>query len=216
MFTGLIENVGLLNRRSRLGKAGKLEISTGLPLHDINIGDSIAVNGACLTVETIRHAESTLVFHTLAETLDRTNLGRCPLGSSVNLERALAAGARLGGHFVQGHVDATAPITAVDQSRDDIVITVGLPETLQSLLIPKGSIAINGISLTVSALMKEVFQVSIIPHTWQETNLVDASPGDPVNLEADMIGKYVVRQLELGRPAPTVGYDTLRNAGFLE
>ena len=213
MFTGLIEDVGILAGRQTLGRAGKLEVKTGLPVHEIRVGDSLAVNGACLTVEAVRAEAGVLVFHTLAETLSRTNLGAVAVGGRVNLERALRVGDRLGGHFVMGHVDATAAICGVRKTADDIVVTVGLPPELARLAIPKGSIAVDGISLTIADLTAGTFSVRIIPHTWERTNLVDARPGDRVNLEADMIGKYVLRQREVGG-GPGLSMADLERAGF--
>lgn len=214
MFTGLIEDVGTLIQRSETGKDGKLSIKTRLPVREIAIGDSIAVNGACLTVEE-KQSDGLLNFHTLSETLKRTNLGVIPIGSAVNLERAMQLGARLGGHLVQGHVDATAEVLAITQSAADIAVSISLPESLAHLVIAKGSIAINGISLTIAHLADNQFTVHIIPHTWEMTNLRDAQAGAPVNLEADMIGKYVLRQKDVKVPAPpNVTMDDLRDAGW--
>ena len=213
MFTGLIEDVGELVARRSLGRSGKLEIRTGMPLDELDAGDSVAVNGACLTVEEADAASRRLAFHTLTETLSRTNLAERPLGSEVNLERALRLGDRLGGHLVQGHVDATGPILAIDRREDDLVVRVSLPERIRHLVIPKGSIAVDGISLTIADLGREWFEVHIIPHTWSETSLRSARPGDPVNLEADMLGKYVLRQRELASGG-TVTEASLREAGF--
>jgi riboflavin synthase len=215
MFTGLIENVGVLKRRSLHGQAGALEVGTDLPLEEIHSGDSIAVNGACLTVETINLANRSLMFHTLAETLARTNLGTLPIGAALNLERALQAGARLGGHFVSGHIDITAAVTTISTASNDVVLTIKLPAELQALVIPKGSIAVNGISLTVASLASDTFSLHIIPHTWQQTNLSSLKPGDAVNLEADMVGKYILRWQNLSHSG-RVNMKTLDDAGFLE
>lgn len=213
MFTGLVEDVGELVARRSLGRSGKLEVRTGVPLDEVCPGDSIAVNGTCLTVEKLDAPSRTLAFHTLNETLTRTNLATRPLGSNVNLERALRLGDRLGGHLVQGHVDATGAILAVHRREDDWVVRIGLPEPIRHLVIPKGSVAVDGVSLTIADLGREWFEVHIIPHTWSGTSLRSARPGDAVNLEADMLGKYVLRQRELAS-AGTVTEDTLREAGF--
>jgi len=215
MFTGLVEDVGELLQRSTLGRAGKLEARSGLPVAEFAVGDSVAVNGVCLTVEEVRSGPGTLVFHTLAETLKRTNLGGLSIGAPVNLERALLAGARFGGHFVMGHIDTTSRIQAIGRPGDDYVVRVQLPESLRAFVIPKGSIAINGISLTIADLAADAFSVSIIPHTWTHTNLSAAKAGDHVNLEADMLGKYILRwqQVEAGRGGVTM--DGLSNAGFV-
>lgn len=214
MFTGLIEDVGSIISRRETGKAGKLAVRTRLLLAAVDIGDSIAVNGVCLTVEE-KQDPDTLVFHTLSETLRRSNLGTAPAGAEVNLERAMCLGDRLGGHLVQGHVDGTGIIRSIRENSDDIVLTLSLPEDLHHLVIPKGSIAINGVSLTIASLAPNQFSVHIIPHTWQATNLRSAAVGDVVNLEADMIGKYVLKQTQLPASQKTsVTMKDLREAGW--
>jgi len=214
MFTGLIEDVGTLVGRRETGKAGKLLVRTALPTAEIALGDSLAVNGACLTVEAFGGAGE-LEFHTLSETLRRTNLGELPLGAAVNLERALRLGGRLGGHLVQGHVDATAAIRDIRLGEDDTVVTIELPVAIAHLAIPKGSIAVNGVSLTIATLAIDSFTVHIIPHTWRATSLATAKPGERVNLEADLLGKYVLRQQQvLAATSSPISLDTLREAGF--
>jgi len=211
MFTGLIEDVGELAGRMPLGNAAKLTVHTALPASEIEVGDSIAVNGACLTVESV--ADGVVRFHTLNETLKRTNLGGVPIGGKVNLERALCLGDRLGGHLVSGHIDTTAAVQKVSKAGEDIVLAVALPESLQALVIPKGSIAINGVSLTIAELAKSSFSVRIIPHTWSATNLPALTSGSPVNLEADLVGKYVLRSREV-TGGSDLGMADLRRAGF--
>jgi len=213
MFTGLIEDVGKLKARHPAGRAAKLEVETGLALGEVRVGESIAVNGACLTVEEVRPHAGVLVFHALTETLRRTNLDARSPGSLLNLERAMRLGDRLGGHLVLGHVDTTADIRGLERGADDIMLTVSLPERIRALVIPKGSIAIDGISLTIARLAPEEFTVHIIPHTWQGTNLQAAGTGDVVNLEADMVGKYILRQRDVAHPAG-VTMEDLRRAGF--
>jgi len=213
MFTGLIEDVGTLVARRPAGRAAKLEVRTQLPGADLQHGDSLAVNGACLTVEQIHADQGLVVFHTLTETLQRTNLSSRPLGSLVNLERALCLGQRLGGHLVQGHVDATSRIMTIGRTDDDIVVKLELPDALKPLLIPKGSVAVDGISLTVALLEPEAFTVRIIPHTWESTNLRQAQVGDEVNLEGDMVGKYILRREQLAAD-PDVSLEDLHRAGF--
>lgn len=211
MFTGLIEDVGKLAGRDMRGQAGQLVVTTALPTAEINVGDSVAVNGACLTAECV--GDGTVTFHALQETLRVTNLGRCPVGACLNLERALRVGDRLGGHFVTGHVDAVADILAIDRHQQDIVLTIGLPGNLSAVVIPKGSIAVNGISLTIAAVAASSFTVHIIPHSWEHTNLRSARPGDPVNLEGDMLGKYIIRFEQDRKGSASV--ESLRNAGFM-
>ncbi len=214
MFTGLIEDVGTLATCKRTGDSAKLSIRTKLPIVQFAIGDSVAVNGACLTVESMEDA-GILHFHTLAETLDKTNLGQLPMNSQVNLERAMRLDARLGGHLVAGHVDAVSQVRAITNEHSDYVITVDLPETMAPFVIPKGSIAINGISLTIANLAIDYFTLHIIPHTWAATNLKTLRTGDFVNLEADMIGKYVLRNQQLlAGTANPVDMDKLMESGF--
>jgi len=214
MFTGLIEDVGELIARRNMGNAAKLGIKTDLPCGEIAVGDSICVNGACLTVEHIQVQNGTLTFHALSETLGRTNLGSLPKGSRLNLERSLRAGDRLGGHFVMGHVDCTAQVIDVKHERSDLIVQVQLPENIRSLVIPKGSIAVDGISLTIANLVKDAFSVHVIPHTWQNTNLQRARSGTVVNLEADMLGKYILRSRQVQGTSAHVSMETLEQAGF--
>jgi riboflavin synthase len=213
MFTGLIEDVGTLVARRPQGRAAKLEVQTGLALAELRVGDSVAVNGACLTVEAVQAASSTLVFYTLTETLERTNLGRVPAGGRVNLERALRLGDRLGGHLLLGHVDTTAAVKQFARQGDDWHLTVELPACIKALVIPKGSIAVDGISLTIARLDTDAVTVCIIPHTLAATNLRWIKAGSLVNLEADMIGKYILRQREVAESAG-VNMDDLARAGF--
>jgi riboflavin synthase len=214
MFTGLIEDVGTLVAREQIGESAKFAISTKLPIAEFAIGDSVAVNGACLTVES-KDESGVLHFHTLSETLDRTNLGEIPLNSGVNLERAMRLDGRLGGHLVSGHVDAMAKVLSVTREKNDYVVTVSLPEAMAPLTIPKGSIALNGVSLTIANLATNRFSVHVIPHTWKETNLASMKTGDPVNLEADLIGKYILRHQELIAGGNSVTMESLRDSGFL-
>ena len=216
MFTGLIEDVGTLLERRPVGRSAKLRLRTGLPVGEIRVGDSICVNGACLTVEDADAAGHSLAFHCLNETLSRTNLAAAPAGSPVNLERALRLGDRLGGHLVAGHVDATTALLRIERRDDDIEVTLASPAELQELLVPKGSIAVNGISLTIAALQAESFSVRIIPQTWERTSLRSARAGDLVNLEGDMVGKFVLRREDLRQSAAgTVTLEKLGQAGFV-
>ena len=162
----------------------------------IRVGESVAVNGCCLTVASRRGDE--LTFDLLDETLERTNLKTVHPESRVNLERALAAGAPLGGHFVQGHVDCAVPIVGLEQRGADLRVEIELPSEFSRYIAPKGSVAVNGISLTVAEVSRKVSSVWIIPHTRAQTNLATAHRGDLVNLEFDLLAKYVERMLRPG------------------
>lgn len=215
MFTGLIESVGTFLSADLSGKAGKLRVESHKRFHDLIPGESIAVNGVCLTLE--QSAGAVLEFHVMEESFRRTNLGFLQRGSSVNLERALALGSRLGGHIVSGHVDGTGKILSIGRVGDDTVVKVSLTPELRRYMVPKGSIAIDGISLTVAELWDDWFTVHIIPTTWRETNLSSRNNGDTVNLETDMLGKYVVTMLErmdLQQNKSNITMDILKNAGF--
>lgn len=201
MFTGLIEEVGSVLECDATGLETKLEIVAPKIAEKIQPGDSIAVNGCCLTV-TSRH-EDQFTCDLLAETLDRTNLKSLRPESRVNLERALAADGRLGGHFVQGHVDCAARILALDQKSADLRLEIELPSEFAHYVAFKGSIAVNGISLTIAEVLPASFAVWIIPHTKAHTNLDAARVDDLVNLEFDLIAKYLERMLDshVVRPA---------------
>lgn len=216
MFTGLVETVGRIAARSSLGRAGKLEIrAEGLPLGDVRKGDSIAVNGVCLTAERIDVRAGILEFHTLSETLARSNLGAVPVGHEVNLERALRLGDRLGGHLVSGHIDCTAPILDIRRSEDDWVVTVGLAREYAALVVEKGSVAVDGISLTVAELGRDRFGVHLIPHSWEATALHAAKAGDLANLEFDLVGKYILRREDVAAAKDGgLTLDDLSRAGF--
>lgn len=191
MFTGLVEECGEV-RASDLSAAGtQLIVRAPIVARDIRVGDSVAVNGCCLTVA--NHQAEDLGFDLLRETLDRTNLGRLTPGARVNLERALLAGGRLGGHFVQGHIDCTARVVSLAPTGADYRLEVQLPPEFAKYVAYKGSIAIDGISLTIAEVRPDSFVVWIIPHTLSATNLPDRKPHDPVNLEFDLLAKYVER-----------------------
>lgn len=211
MFTGLIQNTGILLSRSLAGGAGHLTVRTKDAITLPVPGESIAVNGACLTLEKATGCE--LVFFVMEESFSRTNLGSLPVGSQVNLERALRVGDRLGGHFVSGHVDAAAKVISLERTGADMELRVALPEELAPFLVEKGSIAIDGVSLTLVAVSDTDFAVRIIPTTWNDTALPSRAPGTEVNLETDMLGKYVCAMA--GRaPKHVINMDDLRKAGF--
>jgi riboflavin synthase len=215
MFTGLIEDKGKVVSLTQSGENWKLIVETALPVADIKIGDSIAINGACLTVEEM--SGQLLTFHTLYETLDRTSLGSVTAGSPVNMERALRFGDRLDGHIVSGHIDTTVELLSVKQTATDIIVKLQLPKGYELQLIEKGSIAIDGISLTIAKLTDSYFTVHLIPVTWEHTNLSEKRTGDKINIETDVIGKYIQRQLnKTASPSNSsnVTMSTLAEAGF--
>ena len=191
MFTGLVEEVGAVGRIRPTDGGSQLRVVAPKTAIELSEGDSVAVNGCCLTA--INIAGDNLAFDLLHETLTRTNLGSLQPGSHVNLERALAANGRLGGHFVQGHVDTTVRALSYSPHGTDYRLEVELPPQFARYIIPKGSVALNGISLTVAELLPTSFIVWIIPHTRQETNLADLRANDLLNIEFDLIAKYVER-----------------------
>jgi riboflavin synthase len=202
MFTGIVEEVGTLVVREDQAEAARLEIRASRVLEDVALGDSIAVDGVCLTVTGVRDGVWTT--DVMAETLRRSSLGKVEAGSRVNLERAVTPGTRLGGHIVQGHVDGVGTVLTRTPAEHWEVVRVGLPTGLARYVVEKGSITVDGVSLTVSALSAATdpepwFEVSLIPTTLRETTLGARAPGDPVNLEVDVIAKHVERLLEARR-----------------
>ncbi|MGH7831725.1 MAG: riboflavin synthase [Candidatus Binatia bacterium] len=195
MFTGLIEDVGKVHSRQIRKGSGRLILSTRLPLREVAIGSSVAVNGACLTV--VEKRQGRFAVDVSPETLRRTNLKDTAPGSLVNLERPLRLNDRLGGHFVTGHVDGTGVIEEIERQKQFTFIVCRIPASLSPLLVPKGSIALDGISLTINDSEKRCFSVAIIPFTLDHTNLQQRRVGDKVNIEADIIGKYVRRFLAM-------------------
>jgi riboflavin synthase len=199
MFTGLIEDVGIVQKLERRGSAAQLTLSTALPVGEFSLGDSVAVNGVCLTVT--RNAAPLLTFDISPETLNTTGLGRLSPGNQVNLERAMRLSDRLGGHIVSGHIDCTATVSRRREESGNIIFEFKLPPEKCRYVIEKGSIAIDGISLTVNSVTTDSFSVNIIPHTAGITTLPGRKPGDVVNIETDIIGKYVERLLAGHAPA---------------
>jgi len=194
MFTGLIEATGTVIAVRTTDQAARLQIRAPEVATRSSVGDSVAVNGCCLTISS--GTETDMTFDLLGETLERTNLKALADGAQVNLERALTAGAPLGGHFVQGHIDCAAPILARAERGADLRIEIELPPGFAPYVATKGSIAVDGISLTVAEVSEKSFAVWIIPHTKAHTNLDRARTGDLVNLEFDLLAKYVERMLE--------------------
>lgn len=194
MFTGIVEELGTVERIEQQTDAVRLTVRATAVLEDAAPGDSIAVNGCCLTVA--ERTDETWTADVMAETLAKTGLGSLVAGDRVNLERAVTAGTRLGGHLVQGHVDAVGHVVRREPGEHWDVVTVAMPGELAPYLVDKGSITVDGVSLTVVEAGDESFTVSLIPETLRRTTLGFREPGDAVNLEVDVIGKYVARQLE--------------------
>ena len=194
MFTGLVEEKGTLKDKIPTGDGFQFVIEAKLVLRDLQIGSSIAVNGCCLTV--VKIAGNTFLVDTIEETLIKTNLGVLKQGMNVNLERPLTADARLGGHFVLGHIDTTGKVEDIKELSNSHWLTISFPEKFKQYLIYVGSVAIDGVSMTVAELKDNSFSVGIIPHTWKETIFADKKIGDTVNLEFDVLGKYVERIME--------------------
>jgi riboflavin synthase len=215
MFTGLIEDVGRVVRIERPGAAARLTVAAGFSPDEVGLGDSIAVNGACLTVAEKNGA--VLTFDVSPETVARTTLRHLKSGSPVNLERALRLSDRLDGHLVAGHVDCVATVTERRELSGNTVYTFRLPREFTRHLVVKGSIAIDGISLTVNAVAADTFSVNVIPLTFARTILPQKGPGDEVNIETDMLGKYVERLLEFrnGGGGTGLSLELLAKNGFL-
>ena len=196
MFTGIIEELGKVRTVEKRGENARIVIEAHLVTDGTNNGDSIAVNGVCLTALDVQ-ADS-FAADVSHETLIRSTIGILEPDSAVNLERSVTPATRLGGHIVQGHVDARGEFLSVEDLGESWTVRIGYPPELGRHLVFKGSIAVEGISLTIAALTQEYFEVAIIPKTWEVTNLSELRPGDPVNLEVDIIAKYVERLLTMG------------------
>lgn len=214
MFTGIIEELGTVLSLKRGGQSSAVRIGASRVLEDIHTGDSIAVNGVCLTAVTFDGQG--FLADVMNETFEKSSLENLKPGDPVNLERAMRAGGRFGGHIVAGHVDDTGTVTSVKQDANAVWFTVEAPPGIMRYCIKKGSIAVDGISLTIADTGDQWFQVSVIPHTLKETVLGYKKPGDPVNLENDMIGKYVEKlmQPEHGEKTSAITEEMLIRAGF--
>lgn len=193
MFTGIIEELGKIAAIDRSEDGARIEISASIVTSDSRNGDSIAVNGVCLTALDVN--KNSFAADVSPETLDRSTLGSLRPGSPVNLERAVTPQTRLGGHIVQGHVDATGTFISAVEEGDFWTVRIGFPPEISKYLVFKGSVAVEGISLTIASLGDDFFEIAIIPKTWEVTNLSSLKPGDHVNLEADVIAKYVERMI---------------------
>lgn len=194
MFTGLVEEKGILINKIKTGDGLRLVFNAKIVFGDLEIGSSISVNGVCLTVVELN--KDSFAVDTIEETLKKTNLGRLNIKDSVNLERPLKADARLGGHFVLGHVDTTGTVESVAELSNSHFVTISFPENFQKYLIYVGSVAIDGVSMTVAEIKNNSFSVGVIPHTWAETVFSTKKAGDTVNLEFDVLGKYVEKIME--------------------
>jgi riboflavin synthase len=194
MFTGIVETVGIIEAVESGDDLTRLVVGAESIADGMKLGDSVAVNGGCLTVTSIR--DGRFAFEAIPETLERTSLGDLKVGSRVNLERAMRAGDRLDGHIVQGHVDGVGTVRQVIQDGNDVRLQIDCEPELADCVVEKGSIAVDGVSLTVAALLPSGFEVALIPHTLEVTTLSDRQIHDRVNLEADVLGKYVKRYLE--------------------
>lgn len=211
MFTGLIQRTGVLTKIETSAESGALTLQTGPWSPPLEKGESIAVNGVCLTV--VSASINTVCFDVLMETFHRTSFRTKKIGDPLNLERALRMGDAMGGHYVTGHVDGTGTVRSVSRAGRDWVLEVDCSPELLGGMVPKGSIALDGISLTIADLRNESFTVHIIPHTWENTSLAHAAVGCLVNLETDILGKYVARSLQ-STSTSTVSMDLLNKAGF--
>lgn len=194
MFTGIVQDVGTIGRISRMKGHALMRIKTSLGKGDVRRGESINVNGACLTVE--RVDEQSFEAHISRETMSRTTFGHLKAGDRVNLERAMEAGDRFGGHFVQGHIDATGIVRKIKRSGEDVILRIECPCSLEQLFVEKGSVSIDGVSLTISALGRGWLEVTLVPYTMANTNLSSLRTGRRVNVEADVLGKYVKKVQE--------------------
>ena len=191
MFTGIVEEKGIIRSLNINGSSGTIRIESRKVLEGTSIGDSIAVNGICLTVTSM--GDGFFTADVMAETVRRSSLGILLQGSEVNLERAMAANGRFGGHIVSGHIDGTGTVRSLVREENAIWVTIETPPEILKYIVHKGSICIDGISLTVASVGSDNFKVSVIPHTGSETTLLSKRPGSPVNLENDIIAKYVER-----------------------
>lgn len=211
MFTGIVEGQGIIKRLTMKGADAVLEIEGGINLTDVSIGDSIAVNGACLTVTA--KAEKTFLADVSAETLSKTTLKDLKSGDLVNLEKSLRVGGFVGGHFVLGHVDGTSRILSRTQKSGSLILALEMDEKLSRYIVEKGSVAIDGISLTVNKVERGRFYVNIIPHTAANTTLVIKREAQPVNIETDILGKYVEKLLQTSQG---IDMDFLAEHGFIK
>jgi len=215
MFTGIIEEVGTIEQMKQAGEAIVFTIGANKILTDVKLGDSIAVNGVCLTVTSF--TSRTFTVDVMPETVRATSLRTLARGAKVNLERAMAANGRFGGHFVSGHVDGVGEIIRKEPVANAVYYEIKVPKSLRKYMILKGSVAVDGTSLTIFGLTDDTFTISLIPHTRAETILGDKQVGDIVNIECDVIGKYVeqfLRQKEEEKTSPAITLEFLEKHGY--
>lgn len=212
MFTGIIEELGKISALNKHSSGAKIQISAKLVTENTIEGDSIAVNGVCLTALEI--TANGFAADVSQETLNRSTLGNLKVGAVVNLERAVTPSTRLGGHIVQGHVDATGKFLSATQSGDFWTVRIGYPKEIGQYLVYKGSISVEGISLTIAELTDDYFEIALIPKTWALTNLSTLKNGDAVNLEADVIAKYVERIMLYGKKQEGITMEKLIETGY--
>jgi len=216
MFTGIIEEIGFVKAIEKGRLSAKLSIHASDNIFsDIKLGDSVSVNGACLTVSELK--SNVFIVDVMLETLNRTNLVNLKIGSNVNLERAMLINSRFGGHIVSGHIDGLGKISSIYIEGNAVIISIKTNQNIMRYVIEKGSIAIDGISLTIMNVTNDVFSVSIIPHTFKNTTLSQYAIGDSVNLENDIIGKYVDKLLnnkQINLPQSNISKEFLEENGF--
>lgn len=210
MFTGLIEEIGVVKEKRSTGKGFRFHFSADKILSELKTGDSINVNGVCQTV--VEFNNSYFCVDTVEETVKKTNFGSLKIGDVVNLERAMSANGRFGGHFVLGHVDAIGKILSINKTSIGYELTVKFDSKYSNYLIPVGSVAVDGISLTLADVNHSDFKIAVIPHTWENTILKSKKNGDTVNLEFDIIGKYVLKSL--GKNSGIISEDWLSKLGY--
>lgn len=217
MFTGIVEEMGAITVMNKSLAGAKLTILASIVMGDLKIGDSVSVNGICLTV--VSKSERDFSVEASPETLSVTTLGSFAVGMPVNLERAMKLNERIGGHLVAGHVDGVGRIRSRQQDANAIILTIDAPPEILRYCVAKGSVTVDGISLTINAISEQGFSVAIIPHTAKVTTLGLKQVNDPVNLESDLIGKYVERLLQergqLSKPTPVIDKDYLQKRGLI-
>lgn len=212
MFTGIVERTGIVQSVASRGEGTVAKISCDMESKDLHVGESVAVNGVCLTV--IGFVGDVFDVEMSPETRERSNLKDLKSGDYVNIERALTVGGRLGGHFVNGHVDGIAVLNNMRKYGDSMVFEIKADDNIMKYIVYKGSVAVNGISLTVSRVLKNAFEVTVLPYTIEQTNLAFAKPGDRVNIEVDIIGKYVEQFMKGDKDSNLL--DMLGKSGFLK